>query len=133
MLDVMQAEDLDPLFILPLSHQAHEELQQMQDHLQNVRYDENELDRWTLVWNRDYTSKKFYSHVFQAFATHPIFKEVWKSGCMPRIKFFAWLILVDRLNTKTMLTRRNIHVHNDDLCVMCETRKEETIEHLFFT
>ena len=28
---------------------------------------------------------------------------------------------------------RHLDVHDDDFCVMCETRAEETIEHLFFT
>lgn len=32
-----------------------------------------------------------------------------------------------------MLTRRHLHVHDDDICVMCNTGEEETIEHLFFS
>jgi hypothetical protein len=31
-----------------------------------------------------------------------------------------------------MLTRRHINVHDDELCVMCETGDLETINHLFF-
>jgi hypothetical protein len=31
-----------------------------------------------------------------------------------------------------MLTRRHINVHDDELCVMCETGEMETINHLFF-
>ena len=50
-----------------------------------------------------------------------------------RVKFFAWLILVDRLNMKSMLRRRHLNIHDDDLCVMCGSGEEETIEHLFFT
>jgi hypothetical protein len=30
-----------------------------------------------------------------------------------------------------MLTRRPINVHDDELCVMCETGDSETINHLF--
>jgi hypothetical protein len=48
------------------------------------------------------------------------------------IRFFTWLVCVDRLNTETMLTRRHINVHDDELCVMCETGGLETINHLFF-
>jgi len=131
--DVMQAEDLDTLFFLPLSQQALEELEQLQNHLQDIPYDEHSQDRWTPTWGNSYTSKRFYSYIFGTVEAHPIFKEVWKSGCTPRIKFFAWLVLVDRLNTKTMLTRRHLHVHDDDFCVVCETREDETIEHIFFT
>jgi hypothetical protein len=132
-LDVMQAKDLDSIFFLPLSHQALQELEQLQTHLQNTPYDENSADCWVPIWGNEYTSKKFYSYVFRAVDAHPIFQLMWKSRCTPRIKFFVWLVLVDRLNTKTMLTRRHLAVHDDDLCVMCETREEETIEHLFFT
>jgi hypothetical protein len=31
-----------------------------------------------------------------------------------------------------MLTRRHINVHDDELCVMCETGDLEMIDHLFF-
>lgn len=59
-------------------------------------------------------------------------KAIWKSRCTSRVKFFAWLILVDRLNTKSMLHRRHLNVQDDVLCVMCDSREEETIDHLFF-
>ena len=39
---------------------------------------------------------------------------------------------MDRLNTKTVLTRRHIAVHQDEICVMCDTGATETIDHLFF-
>ena len=48
------------------------------------------------------------------------------------MKFFAWLILVDRLNTKSMLSRRYLDVQDDAICVMCDSGEEETINHLFF-
>ena len=35
--------------------------------------------------------------------TPAVFRLVWKSKVTPRIKFFAWLILLDRLNMKNML------------------------------
>lgn len=57
---------------------------------------------------------------------------VWKSKVTPRVKFFAWLILMDRLNTKDMLARRHFNVQPDNLCVLCSRREEETIQHLFF-
>jgi hypothetical protein len=72
------------------------------------------------------------THVFSAMEAHPIFKMVWRSRCTPRIKFFAWLILVDRLNTKTMLQRRHLNIQDNLVCVMCNTGEQETIEHLFF-
>jgi hypothetical protein len=64
---------------------------------------------------------------------HDVFEIIWKSKCTPRIKFFTWLILVDRLNTKTMLRKRNIGDRQDGNCVLCSTGEEEAIEHLLFS
>jgi hypothetical protein len=107
----MQTEDLDSIFVLPLSQQALEDLQHLLAHLQGIPYDEHSQDCWKPIWGNDYTSRKFYKYIFDTIEAHPIFKLMWKSSCTPRVKFFAWLIMVDRLNTKTMLTRRHIQVH----------------------
>ena len=84
------------------------------------------------IWGNRYTSRRFYNQVFSNMDAHPIFKAVWKSSCTPRIKFFAWLILVDQLNTKSMLRRRHLNIQDSAICVMCSSGEEETIEHLFF-
>jgi hypothetical protein len=39
---------------------------------------------------------------------HPVFKWLWSSKCQPKQKFFFWLLLQDRLNTRGMLRRRNM-------------------------
>ena len=99
----------------------------------SIPFDADATDTWHSIWGGDYTSKKFYTHAYQVIEADPIYKIIWKSSCTARIKFFIWLLLVDRLNTKTMLTRRHIHVHEDNLCVLCDSDEEETIDHLFFT
>jgi hypothetical protein len=71
---VMQAEDMDTLFVLPLSVQAHEELELLQDQLQDLSYDEFGTDRWTPMWGDRYTSRRYYAHVFSSIEAHPIFK-----------------------------------------------------------
>jgi hypothetical protein len=48
--EVMQAADLDTLFVLPLSQQALEELEELQAHLQNMPDDEHSHDHWTPTW-----------------------------------------------------------------------------------
>jgi hypothetical protein len=128
----MQAEDLDTLFMLPLSEQALEELESLQQQLQGLSFDPDDTDTWVPTWGKTYTSRRFYSHVFSVVEAHPVFKIVWKSRCTPRIKFFAWLILVDRLNTKTMLQRRHLNIQDSPICVMCSSGEQETTEHLFF-
>lgn len=50
----------------------------------------------------------------------------------PRVKFFAWLVLVDRLNSKMMLRRRNLSNEDDDHCTLCMEQIDEDIDHLFF-
>jgi hypothetical protein len=131
-MEVMDAVDLHSLFLLPLSQQALEEVELLQTQLQDLPYDETAIDRWTPVWGNTYTSHRLYYEVFKYVDAHPAFKIIWKSRCTLRIKFFAWLILVDRLNTKTMLRRRHLNIQGDAICVMCTSGDEETIDHLFF-
>jgi hypothetical protein len=131
--EVMQADDLETLFILPLSQQAFDELDSLQEQLQNISYDDSCKDRWTPTWGPSYSSQRFYSYVFSQIEAHPIFKFIWKSKCTPRVKFFVWLLLVDRLNTKEMLQRRHINIEDDVDCVLCDSGAPETIDHLFFT
>jgi hypothetical protein len=45
--EVMQAQDLDTLFILPLSQQALEELDDLQNHLQVLPYEADSQDQWS--------------------------------------------------------------------------------------
>lgn len=131
--DIMETASLDDIFFLPLSAQAYDELLILQDHLQTIAYEEEAADSWVLMWGPKYTSSKFYAHVFSPMEAHPIYRMVWKSRCMPRIKFFAWLVLVDHLNTKDMLRRRHLNVQDDTLCVMCAGGIGEDIEHLVFS
>jgi hypothetical protein len=91
----------------------------LQETLPHMELHGNFRDLWKPVWGNDYSVKKFYNLIYDLFQAHPIFKAVWRSRCTPRVKFFIWLILVDRLNTKTMLSRRNIGERNNDHCVLC--------------
>jgi hypothetical protein len=50
----------------------------------------------------------------------------------PLTKFFMWLVLVDSLNTRSMLLRRHYNVQLDAFCVLCNNNVEEDIEHLLF-
>jgi hypothetical protein len=107
-------------------------LESLQVQLQALLYDEHAKDCWIPNWGNSYTSRRFYSYIFSNVEAHPIFQAVWRSRCTPQVKFFAWLILVDRLNTKTMLQRRHLDIQDDAACVVCNEGEQETIEHLFF-
>jgi hypothetical protein len=130
--EVSVVENLDELFILPLSQQAHDEFVDLSNEILEVNLDVLSADCWLPSWGSLFTPKRFYS-IYSTLEGHPIFRKTWKSSCTPRVKFFAWLVLIDRLNTKTILTRRNIGDREDDLCVMCDARIDETVDHLFFS
>ena len=128
------AQDLDSIFHLPISGQASQELGDLQDLLLSSDYDLASNDSWSFMWgNQLYSSSRYYNLVFQHFPVSPIFKRLWQSKCTPRLKFFAWLLLVDRLNTRNMLLRRHYNVHPNSWCVLCSTQEEEDLNHLFFT
>jgi hypothetical protein len=129
---VVEAVNIDDIFWLPLSDEPMLELEDLQEILQGIQFDEDSNDIWRPVWGNDYSAKKFYDHIYSMVEGNPIFKIICKSRCIPRVKFFFWLILVDRLNTKNMLSRRHIGERSDDFCVLCTAGTEETIEHLFF-
>jgi len=44
---------------------------------------------------------------------------------------FFWLVLRDRLSTRSMIRRRGMHL-DDYQCVLCQQSIEETVMHLLF-
>ena len=129
----MLAKDLDSIFDLSLSPNAYDELLDLSHSLQFIYFDLDSKDVWTFIWgNQVYSSQRYYKMVFQNF--HPsIFRKLWKSKCTPRLKFFAWLLFVDRLNTRSMLIRRHFNVQPNSWCVLCSSNSDEDTEHLFFS
>lgn len=133
--DVMELESLEDGFHLPLSQDAFSEFEQVQDLIDGWPFSPDDNDTWTYIWgNGTYSSQKLYKMAYQSqnIDTHPAFKWLWKAGCTPRIKFFGWLVLVDRLNTKDMLRRRHCNPQNQVLCIMCPLNAIEDIDHLLF-
>ena len=56
---------------------------------------------------------------------------IWKSCVQLKHKFFFWLLLQDRLNTRDLLTRKTFYVENTS-CVLCTDAPMEYMQHLFF-
>lgn len=48
--EVMHAENLDSLFMLPFSSEAFDEYELLQEQLHNREYDENAMDQWRQIW-----------------------------------------------------------------------------------
>ena len=83
---------------------------------------------WTLESSGEYSAKSAYEIQFcgQTFSNFP--KLIWKAWATPRIKFFLWLLLQDRVWTATRLQLRGWE--NNYFCALCE-RNLETAVHLF--
>jgi len=132
-MEVMAAPDLVYVINLPLSQQAYDELIDLQDLLSDITYEPEENDRWSFIWDNDkYSSKKLYTLAFSTMHAPITFSWMWKSQCTLRIKVFAWLLLVDRLNTRVMLRRRNFNIQTGIECVLYDTGIDEDVDHLLF-
>jgi hypothetical protein len=59
------------------------------------------------------------------------FRWIWKSACLPKHKFFFWLLIQDRLNTKMHMVKNNLFVDSQH-CVLCNEDTQENMIHLFF-
>jgi hypothetical protein len=77
--------------------------------------------------------KVFYDQCFAVPQNHHTSSWIWKSKCMSKHKFFAWLILHDWINTKDMLLKRHWKVTNNNDCVLCNEYVLEDWRHMFFT
>ena len=105
-MEIRHAPDLVSVLNLPLSQFAYDELLDMQQLLSSVVYEPDLNDRWSFIWGNDiYSSRKVYTRAFSCIPAPYTFSWIWKSQCTPRIKVFAWLMFVDRLNTRSMLQR----------------------------
>jgi hypothetical protein len=117
--------------MLPLSPQALEEVRELQNLIAEVSIS-SEPDIWTYPWGKEYTSSKFYKFCFKDIHPHISFLWLWKSKSIPRVKFFCWLVLSDRLNTRNMLKWRQFALSSGYNCLMCTNPLEEMIEHVIF-
>lgn len=48
-----------------------------------------------------------YKFLFAGLEVDPIFSKLWKNKCMTKLKVFAWLFLMDRLNTRGLMLRKH--------------------------
>jgi hypothetical protein len=131
--DFVDEQNLDSHFQFPLSVEAHEELIQLQQQINMDSLDSSTPDGWELVWGASaYKPKDFYKFCFKEIETPGCLQKIWNSKCMMKHKVFAWLMLVDRLNTRNMLRRRNYDIASVYTCLLCDSEQDETRNHLFF-
>jgi hypothetical protein len=79
-----------------------------------------------------YPTKKVYLAITKPPTAPAPYKWIWKSCCLPKQKFFFWVLVQDRLNTKELMRRKNFFVESK-YCVLCDEQIEESMFHLFFS
>jgi hypothetical protein len=123
------------MFHTPLSTIADEQCIRLQNTLNCFATPENDLmekDKWSLDGNSvKYSTKKVYLAITKPNIAPAPFMWIWNSACLPKHKFFFWLLLQDRLNTKELMKRKKFFVDNQR-CVLCDDNAEEYMTHLFF-
>jgi hypothetical protein len=111
----------------PLSIEASEQLDQLQHLLELIQVNPTEADHWTYIWNSgEYISQKAYLQIIGLADASPIFKWMWKSCARGKHKFFFWLLLHGRLNTRELLRMKNMDLQ-DHSCVRNVDQKQKTI------
>jgi hypothetical protein len=131
--EMFQCTNRAELFYRPLSQQAFEEYNRMQNIIGSISLDPVKNDVWETIWKDGvYTANLYYKHCYINVTSSKIYSWIWKCRVLLRIKVFAWLLVSDRLNTKDMLRRRHWTVTNDYNCVLCPCHITEDWVHLFF-
>lgn len=130
-LDLWQTDDLTEHFHLPLSEEAYEQFQELEQFLQDLTIT-TEYDQWQLpVGANCYKVSTVYKLLSPAPDILPALRWLWKTCCQLKHKIFYWLLINNRLNTRAVLQRKNFFIENYT-CVMCNMQVLETRDHLFF-
>lgn len=119
-------------FQLPLNTQALQEFQLLAITLESVSWSEQE-DSWSYFWEPKFQSKRVYDIFYSNIIPSPAITTIWKSKCTIKIKVFLWLLLMERLNTRLMLQKKNLNIPDGPECVMSSHNHLEDTIHLFFT
>jgi hypothetical protein len=91
----------------------------------------DENDKWIYNWGSSiFASAKVYKILVGHSGIHPTYKWLWKSNCQPKHKVFFWLLINDKLSTRNILKRKNMHLDSYN-CVLCSLLTEETMSHVF--
>jgi hypothetical protein len=83
---------------------------------------------WTLTSDGKYSAKSAYSIQFEGKTRCLTASQTWKTKAPPKCKFFAWLMMKDRIWTAARLQRKGWP--NKYFCQLC-IRNLETMTHLF--
>jgi hypothetical protein len=118
---VLQMDFIQDLFHLPLSQQAFAEFELLEivcDNAQTV-VQQQHCDTWSYIWGIDkFSTTNAYKFMMGVQHAPKFFTWIWESSCQPKHKFFFWLLLHDRLNTRNLLRRKNCNLQSYDYATM---------------
>lgn len=127
---VASLQELQQLFHLPLTEIAFSQLVELAQDLEDTIFS-NEMDVWSYIWGSlQFSSSNAYRHLLGTRDVHPVFQWIWRSNCQHKHIVFFWLLLKDRLSTRSLLRRRSMELPSY-CCVLCSLSVEETQSHLF--
>jgi hypothetical protein len=107
---VLLEENFSSCFVLPLSVEAYEEMQQVSELLAHTHVDQARIDQRKFVWGEKFTPSKFYKFLFECIPQDRALNAIWESRALPKLKVFLWLLLIDHLNTYDIMNRKNWNI-----------------------
>jgi hypothetical protein len=118
--DFIHNNNFQQQFHLPLSVQAFQEYQAMQDIIQQTQISNEANDVWSYLWgNAYYSASKFYHLPYKNVQPPRPFIWIWNSSCSNKIRVFSWLLLMDRLNVRNILRRKKHKLEGNNYnCVL---------------
>jgi hypothetical protein len=75
---------------------------------------------WKYIWGSGaYSAQKTYIGLIGHFNFHPVYKWLWKNKWQPRHNMFYWLLLKNKLKTRSMLRiiGMNLESYTCDNCI----------------
>lgn len=121
---------LHNLFHLPLSEEA---FQQYQDFNLTLNF-HTTMNQKNGFIPRDLICSllRGFTNILWVRQIHLVYRWLWKSACQNKRKIFFYLLLKDRLSTRKILRRKNMHLQ-DYSCVLCQLGIEENLTRLFLS
>ena len=112
-----------------------EELVELLDCLNNLQLNHGLMDKrlWLPDSSHSFSSKSAFNKLRETINMNVFspFKMIWKSIIPHKVKVFAWLVALGRIDTCDVLQKKRPYcVLYPSWCVLCK-REEETIDHLF--
>ena len=106
---VRERGDFIQLLYLPISEEAFEQMQQLLQILGSLTITEDK-DIWRYIWGENFSSSRAYRALMGHHQVHNAFRWLWECLCQPKHKVFFWLLIQDRLSTRNILKRKNMHL-----------------------